>query len=109
MHLVAVRKFYQLNTLDGLATERSQKRSRKSVARMELGEPARKGTLWAKTWDITWIFWRDGEKTLEEFRKRDDAWLMSVDKTWGWGPTEELFARVCCIGYGRRITMGDCC
>jgi len=27
------------------------------------------------------------ESTLAEFRKRDDAWLMAVDKTWGWGPT----------------------
>ena len=26
-------------------------------------------------------------KTLAEFKKRDDAWLMAVDKTWGWGPT----------------------
>src|SRR6266487_4402953 len=27
------------------------------------------------------------EKTLAEFRKRDDKWLMAVDKDWGWGPT----------------------
>ncbi len=25
--------------------------------------------------------------TLEEFAKRDDDWLMAVDKNWGWGPT----------------------
>jgi hypothetical protein len=28
------------------------------------------------------------ERSLAEFRKRDDAWLMSVDKTWPWGPTD---------------------
>ena len=27
------------------------------------------------------------EKALGEFRKRDDSWLMSVDKDWPWGPT----------------------
>jgi len=25
------------------------------------------------------------EKSLAEFRKRDDAWLMTVDKEWPWG------------------------
>jgi len=27
------------------------------------------------------------EKTLAEFRKREDAWLMAVDEGWVWGPT----------------------
>ena len=27
------------------------------------------------------------EKSLAEFKKRDDAWIMAVDKDWGWGPT----------------------
>jgi hypothetical protein len=30
------------------------------------------------------------EKKLAEFRKRDDAWLMAVDKNFGWGPTNNL-------------------
>jgi len=30
------------------------------------------------------------EKTLAEFRKRDDAWLVAVDKAWFWGPTNNL-------------------
>ena len=25
--------------------------------------------------------------TLDEFKKRDDGWLLSVDQNWGWGPT----------------------
>jgi hypothetical protein len=28
------------------------------------------------------------EKSLAEFRKRDDAWLIAVDQTWPWGPTD---------------------
>ncbi len=27
------------------------------------------------------------EKTIEEFKKRDDKWLLTVDKGWSWGPT----------------------
>jgi uncharacterized damage-inducible protein DinB len=27
------------------------------------------------------------ERTITEFRKRDDAWLMEVDEHWPWGPT----------------------
>ena len=27
------------------------------------------------------------EKSLAEFRKHDDTWLMAVDQTWPWGPT----------------------
>jgi len=30
------------------------------------------------------------EKTLAEFRKRDDTWLLAVDKTSPWGPTNNL-------------------
>ena len=27
------------------------------------------------------------QKSLAEFRKRDDAWLLAVDEKWPWGPT----------------------
>ena len=27
------------------------------------------------------------ENSLREFKNRDDSWLLSVDKEWGWGPT----------------------
>jgi uncharacterized damage-inducible protein DinB len=33
------------------------------------------------------------EKSLAEFRKRDDAWLMAVDQTWPWGPTNNYCKR----------------
>src|ERR1700722_15467720 len=29
-------------------------------------------------------------KTLAEFSKRDDTWLMAIDKDWPWGPTNNL-------------------
>jgi len=27
------------------------------------------------------------ERSLAEFKKRDDAWLMALDQRWPWGPT----------------------
>jgi uncharacterized damage-inducible protein DinB len=57
---------------------------------MELGEPARQ-TI--KGHDLDYYLTRlreNREKTLAEFRKRDDAWLLAVDKTWPWGPTNNL-------------------
>jgi uncharacterized damage-inducible protein DinB len=30
------------------------------------------------------------EHTLSEFRKCDDEWLMTVDNSWVWGPTNNL-------------------
>jgi len=54
---------------------------------MNLGEPAREAI---KGHDLNYylaILKETREKTLAEFRKRDDNWLMSVDKQWPWGPT----------------------
>ena len=30
------------------------------------------------------------DRTLEEFRKRDDNWLLAIDKDFPWGPTNNL-------------------
>jgi len=88
MHLAAVEKFYQLNTLDGLAPDKIPEAWKEKWGMpMELGEPARKGIVGNNLDYYVNILTETREKTLEEFRKRDDAWLMAVDKTWGWGPT----------------------
>jgi Protein of unknown function (DUF664) len=88
LHLAAVEKFYQLNTLDGLnpgAIPEAWKE--KWGMPMELGEPARKGIVGNNLDYYLNILNETREQTLAEFRKRDDPWLMAVDKTWGWGPT----------------------
>jgi hypothetical protein len=54
---------------------------------MELGEAARKAIVGNNLDYYPNLLTETREKTLEEFRKRDDAWLMAVDNTWGWGPT----------------------
>jgi uncharacterized damage-inducible protein DinB len=56
------------------------------VAR-NLGEPARK-TIKGNDLDFYLnLLQETRESTLVEFRKRDDQWLMALDKTWVWGPT----------------------
>jgi len=92
LHLAATEKLYQLNTFEGVGLDRLEKGSAFkdwSVA-MELGEPARK-TIKAHTLDYYLKILRDlRERTLAELRKRDDRWLTQIDKTWPWGPTNNL-------------------
>lgn len=87
-HLAAVDAFYQLNTFENLAGDKIPEAWKEHWGpAMELGEPARK---LIKGHDLDYylkILSDTREKTLAEFRKRDDAWLMAIDKTWGWGPT----------------------
>ncbi len=88
VHLAAVEKFYQLNTFDNLAPNSMPGAWKEKWGMpMELGEPARKAIVGNNLDYYLNILNETREKTLAEFRKRDDAWLMAVDKSWGWGPT----------------------
>jgi hypothetical protein len=88
LHLAAAEKFYQVNTFENLAPDKiPDSWKEKWGMPMELGEPARKGIVGHDLDYYLSILNETREKTLEEFRKRDDAWLAAVDKTWGWGPT----------------------
>jgi Protein of unknown function (DUF664) len=88
MHLAAVEKFYQLNTFEGLSEDKIPEAwKEKWGTPMELGDPARKGIVGNNLDYYQNLLNETREKTLEEFHKRDDAWLMAVDKSWGWGPT----------------------
>jgi len=92
LHLAATEKIYQLNTFDnvgGEALDKSPAFKDWTVA-MDLGEPARQA-IKGHSLDYYLNLLQEGrEKTFAEFRKRDDAWLLSVDKTWPWGPTNNL-------------------
>lgn len=88
MHLAATDRIYQLNTFEGNSLKElpASYKEKWGVA-MELGEPARKAI---KGHDLDYylnLLGETREQTLAEFRKRDDDWLLAVDKTWGWGPT----------------------
>ena len=87
-HLAAAEAFYQANTFEGLSGDKLPEawKGKFGVA-MDLGDPARKAIVGNNLEYYLNILSETREKTLAEFRKRDDAWLMTVDKTWGWGPT----------------------
>lgn len=88
MHLGATDRIYQINTFENnpLKDLPASFKEKWNVA-MELGEPARKAI---KGHDLDYylnLLEETREQTFAEFRKRDDTWLLAVDKDWGWGPT----------------------
>lgn len=92
LHLVATEKLYQLNTFNQVGLndlEKSPTFKDWNVA-MDLGEPARQAIKGQELNYYLDLLRTTREKTLEEFQKRDDAWLLAVDKTWPWGPTNNL-------------------
>ena len=92
LHLAATEKLYQLNTFDNVGVRELFTGSafKDWSIPMNLGDPAREA-IKGHSLDYYLNLLSEGrEKTLAEFRKRDDAWLMSVDKTFVWGPTNNL-------------------
>jgi len=88
LHLAAIETFFQLNTFDGLKWDSwSDSIKHKRDVPGGLGEPARKAIQGNNLDYYLNLLKETREKTLAEFRKRDDKWLMAVDKDWGWGPT----------------------
>ena len=88
LHLVAVERFYQLNTFEELGDGKMPEAWKEQWGpAMELGDGGRKAIVGHELDYYLNALNETREKTLAEFRKRDDAWLMSVDKSWGWGPT----------------------
>lgn len=88
LHLAATETFYQLNTFEGKewgSWDASIKKKWNTA--MSLGEEARK-TIKGNNLDYYLdILNETREKTITEFKKRDDKWLLTVDKSWSWGPT----------------------
>ena len=88
LHLAATETYYQLNTFDGKAWDSwPDSVKQKWDTPMNLGEPARKAIKGNNLDYYLNILGEAREHSLAEFRKRDDAWLLSVDKGWPWGPT----------------------
>jgi hypothetical protein len=87
-HLCATDVFYHEHTFNGAEWGKvDDSVEKKFGAAMNLGDAGRK-TIKGNSLDFyISLLSETREKTLAEFRKRDDAWLMTVDKTWGWGPT----------------------
>jgi uncharacterized damage-inducible protein DinB len=88
LHLAATETYYQMNTFDGMKWDSwSDAVKQKWDPAMNLGDAGRK-TIKGHDLDFYLSALKETrEKSLAEFKKRDDAWLMAVDEKWGWGPT----------------------
>ena len=87
-HLASTERFYQIHTFEGRKWGDWEQADKDNWAlAMQLGDQAReaiKGNpleFYMEKLDTV------RENTLKEFAKRDDDWLMAVDKDWYWGPT----------------------
>lgn len=88
LHLAATERYYQLNTFEEMewgSWDRSIKAEWDTP--MELGD---RGRQMIKGHSLD--FYLDKlssvrDDSLEALSKRDDEWLLSVDKSWFWGPT----------------------
>jgi uncharacterized damage-inducible protein DinB len=88
LHLAATETYYQLNTFEGKKWNTwSDPLKQQWDPAMNLGDAGRK-TIKGHDRDYYLnILQETRAKSLAEFRKRDDAWLLAVDKDWFWGPT----------------------
>ena len=88
LHLAATETYYQMNTFDGMKWGSWSEAVKKQWdAAMELGDAGRQSIKGHDRDYYVNILHEVREKSLAEFRKKDDAWLMTVDKEWPWGPT----------------------
>jgi hypothetical protein len=80
LHLAATDTYFGLNTFGGVKWDKwSDDIKKKWDIPMNLGEPARKGIKGNSLDYYLSILQETREKTLAEFRKRDDKWLMIND------------------------------
>jgi hypothetical protein len=88
LHLAATETYYQMNTFEGKKWDSwSDAIKQKWDPAMNLGDAGRKTIKGHDRDYYVEILHETREKSLAEFRKRDDTWLLAVDKDWPWGPT----------------------
>jgi hypothetical protein len=92
LHLAATETYYGMNTFGGVKWGSwSDDIKKKWDIPMNLGEPARK-TIKGNSLDYYLnILHETREKNLAEFRKRDDKWLATLDKDFGWNNYAKWF------------------
>jgi len=79
LHLAATETYYQMNTVDGMKWDSwSAEVKKKWDIPMNLGEPARKAIKGNSLDYYLNTLHQVREKSLAEFRKRDDKWLVTV-------------------------------
>jgi uncharacterized damage-inducible protein DinB len=91
LHLAATETYYQMNTFDGMKWDSwSDDIKKKWNAAMDLGDAGRQSIKGHDRDYYVNILHEVREKSLAEFRKRDDTWLLAVNKDWPWGPTNNF-------------------
>ena len=91
LHLAATESYYQLNTFEGKKWGSWPDSVKQQWdAAMNLGDAGRKAIKGHDRDYYLNILQETRAKSLAEFSKRDDAWLMAVDKDWPWGPTNNF-------------------
>jgi hypothetical protein len=87
-HLAATERYYQLHTFDRMKWGTWDDSIKKQwQVPMGLGKEAR-DTIKGNNLEFYLNTLKEvRERSIEEFKKRDDAWLMKIDKNWPWGPT----------------------
>jgi hypothetical protein len=84
LHLAATETYYGMNTFGGMKWDSwSEDSKKKWDIPMNLGEPARKAIKGNSLDYYLNILHESREKNLAEFKKRDDKWLMEIDKEFG--------------------------
>ncbi|ULQ54187.1 DinB family protein [Flavihumibacter fluvii] len=84
MHLGAVDKYYQVNTFEG-RSEFNSAESKLWNDGMELGDLGRKNIKGKELKYYIDLITEVRQKTLEEFKKKDDQWLLAIDPSFGEG------------------------
>jgi uncharacterized damage-inducible protein DinB len=91
LHLAATETYYQMNTFDGMKWDSwSDDIKKKWNPAMELGDAGRQSIKGHDRDYYVNILHEVRERSLAEFRKRDDTWLLAIDKAWSWGPTNNF-------------------
>jgi hypothetical protein len=91
LHLAATETYYGMHTFDGMKWDSwPDAVKQKWDPAMDLGDAGRKTIKGHDRDYYVGILHEIRAKTLAEFAKRDDAWLLATDKTWPWGPTNNL-------------------
>jgi uncharacterized damage-inducible protein DinB len=91
LHLAATETYYQMNTFQGMQWDSwPADIKRKWDPAMNLGDSGR-STIKGHDLDFYLNHLKEvRERSLAEFRKRDDAWFQAIDQTWPWGPTNNF-------------------
>jgi hypothetical protein len=91
LHLAATETYYALHTFDGLAWDQWPGAMKRTWdVPMNLGAQARQEIKGKPLSFYLDALEASRSRTLAGLKRRDDAWLMTVDAAWSWGPTNNL-------------------